>query len=139
MKFTKTPLLFILFVMCFLSSQAQHDHDHDHPRTCHTVEAENEMREKYPELGTLEDFENWLRPHVAFYKNSAQNRAVTTIPVIFHIIHDNDAVGSGDNLSATYINAQIDQLNNDFRKIAGTSGDNNNPVEQLSKILLWIC
>ena len=132
MKFTKTPLLFILFVMCFLSSQAQHDHDH--PRTCHTVEAENEMREKYPELGTLEDFENWLRPHVAFYKNSAQNRAVTTIPVIFHIIHDNDAVGSGDNLSATYINAQIDQLNNDFRKIAGTSGDNNNPVGADSEI-----
>ena len=97
-------------------------------RQCHTMESDAALRAQHPELGTLEDFENWLAPLVREYQSSPQTRAVSTIPVIFHIIHDNDAIGSGDNLSATYINAQLTQLNNDFRKILGTSGDNNNPV-----------
>jgi len=92
------------------------------------MEADAALRAQYPELGTLEDFENWLAPLVREYQSSPQARAVSTIPIIFHIIHDNDAVGTGDNLSATYINAQLTQLNNDFRKILGTSGDNSNPV-----------
>ncbi|MEM7040495.1 MAG: zinc metalloprotease, partial [Bacteroidota bacterium] len=48
--------------------------------------------------------------------------------MVFHIIHNNDAVGSGDNLSAALINAQLEQLNNDFRRKVGTSGFNNDAV-----------
>lgn len=47
----------------------------------------------------------------------SQERVVITIPVVFHIIHNGDAVGSGENISDTYINAQLDQLNKDFRKL----------------------
>lgn len=92
------------------------------------MEADKELREKYPEMGTLEEFEEWLAPRVRAYQ--AQNngtRAVSTIPVVFHIIHNGTSVGSGDNISATYIDAQLVQLNNDFRKILGTSGDNSDP------------
>ncbi len=95
---------------------------------CYTTEADAQLRAQYPELGTLEDFEAWLEPLVREYQENGSMRAVSTIPVIFHIIHNGESVGSGDNISATYVNAQITQLNNDFRKIAGTSGDNSNPV-----------
>jgi hypothetical protein len=95
---------------------------------CYTTETDAQLRAQYPELGTLEDFEAWLEPLVREYQENSSMRAVSTIPIIFHVIHDGEAVGFGDNISATYINAQITQLNNDFRKIAGTSGDNSNPV-----------
>ncbi|MEM1320459.1 MAG: M43 family zinc metalloprotease [Bacteroidota bacterium] len=116
-------IIFLLLAGMASPIFAQHDH-----RNCNTMEADAELRAKYPELGTLDDFERWLAPLVAEYKASAQQRAVSTIPVVFHVIHDNDPVGSGDNISATLVNAQLAQLNNDFRKILGTSGDNGSPV-----------
>ncbi len=123
-----TTLCMMLMCLPFLSAQQQTE------RKCHTMEADAALRAQYPELGTLEEFEEWLAPKIREYQNSPHARAVTTVPVIFHIIHDNDPVGSGDNLSATYINAQVDQLNNDFRKILGTTGYNNNPVGADSEI-----
>ena len=54
--------------------------------------------------------------------NSINLRVVYTIPVIFHIIHNGTDVGVGSNISAFYVNEQLAQLNNDFRKIIGTSG-----------------
>jgi len=45
------------------------------------------------------------------------NRAVVTIPVVFHIIHNGDAVGSNENISDALIMAQLDQLNKDFRRL----------------------
>lgn len=100
---------------------------------CYTVEVEEQLRAQYPERETIEEFEEWIAPKVRAYKEqNAVNRSVTTnnyvIPIIFHVIHTGQSVGTSLNLSATYVNAQIEQLNNDFRKIAGTSGDNSNPV-----------
>lgn len=128
----------ILLMALFLGSStylfSQND-NHNHNANsdqevirCYTTEVDAARRAADPQLGTLNDFENWLAPLVQQYKDQQSqggNRmAVTTIPIIFHVIHDGESVGSGDNLSATYINAQIDQLNNDFRRIAGTSGYN---------------
>lgn len=45
-----------------------------------------------------------------------------TIPVIFHIVHQGEAPGSGSNLSAGQIYSQIDVLNEDFRRKSGTPG-----------------
>jgi PKD repeat protein len=85
------------------------------------------------EQGTesLHDFENWLQALMA--KNSHNihyngSRAVVTIPVVVHVIHNGDAVGVGENISAAQINSQIDVLNEDFRKMMGTPGHNTNPI-----------
>lgn len=43
------------------------------------------------------------------------------IPVVVHVIHD----GGVSNISDAQIQSQIDVLNEDFRKIAGTNGDGN--------------
>lgn len=101
---------------------------------CYAPEQDEQLRQKYG-LGSIEDFEKWLAPKVLEQqRKSPAERAVVTLPVVFHVIHDNDPVGSGDNLAATYLNAQLEQLNNDFRKITGTSGANNNPVGADSEI-----
>lgn len=41
-------------------------------------------------------------------------RVVVTIPVVFHIVHNGDALGSNENLPESLILAQLEQLNQDF-------------------------
>ncbi len=80
---------------------------------------------------SLQDFENWLQTLIAKNPHNVQyngSRAVVTIPVVVHVIHNGDAVGAGENISAAQINSQIAVLNEDFRKMSGTAGFNTNPV-----------
>ncbi len=91
-------------------------------RTCATMEVDATLRAQYPDMGTLEDFEEWLAPRVEAYKQAVANgtapEVVYTIPVIVHVIHNsNEAVGQGRNISQAQINSQIDVLNEDFRRL----------------------
>jgi PKD repeat protein len=91
---------------------------------CFSQQADQLLRMKHPELGTQEDFENWIAPKIEEWKkNSATNKVVLTIPVVVHIVHNGDAVGVSENISAAAVQSQIDVLNDDFRKIAGSRGD----------------
>ncbi len=88
-------------------------------------------RKQQNSAGSKASFESWVNQQVKQLKNEQfANRntpIIYNIPVIFHIIHSGEGAGTGTNIGATYVNAQIQQLNNDFRKIAGTSGYNNHP------------
>jgi chitodextrinase len=87
------------------------------------MEADAIRRANNPNLGSLEDMEIWMRPLVEQYNaNAATQRAVITIPIVFHIVHNNGA----DNISAAQVNAQIAQLNEDFRKLG--AGNNSHPA-----------
>lgn len=48
---------------------------------------------------------------------------IITIPVIFHIIHNGENVGKGNNVSYSIIKKQLQDLNNTFRNIVKTSID----------------
>ena len=76
-------------------------------------------------------FENWMSGQLNANNNSESpfrtNTIIYTIPVIFHIIHNGEPKGTGRNIDSAFINAQIKQINNDFRKISGTSGYNTHP------------
>ncbi|MCB0632831.1 MAG: M43 family zinc metalloprotease [Saprospiraceae bacterium] len=121
------PILFSFSIILPVAAQNK-------TRKCHTMEADAHLRAQYPQMGTLQDFEDWLAPRLRTYEQAGGARAVSNIPVIFHIIHDGDAVGTGDNIASSYINAQIQQLNNDFRRILNTSGYNTDPVGADSEI-----
>ncbi|HRN41716.1 MAG TPA: hypothetical protein PK649_06535, partial [Vicingus sp.] len=45
---------------------------------------------------------------------SSTQKATRNIPVVVHVIHNGDAVGSGENISAAQINSQITALNADY-------------------------
>lgn len=44
-------------------------------------------------------------------------RPVITIPVVVHVIHKGEALGTGTNISVAQIQSQIDVLNQDFRRL----------------------
>lgn len=74
-------------------------------------------------------FENWITDQQSLINSSGNfgrtNTIIYTIPVIFHVIHNGEPVGTGRNIAKAFIDSQLVQINNDFRRIANTSGFNN--------------
>lgn len=104
------------------------------PQTCGVTENEAHLRLLDPRRNTTEEFEAWLAPKVAalkaesLQKNGQTTNTVVTLPVVFHIIHNGDAIGENENISDEQVLAQLEVLNEDFRKMLGTNGYNTNPV-----------
>ena len=103
-------------------------------KNCGTTEYEKHLEENNPKRASKEQFEQWLAPKVAkakanrIKKDGNGTNEIVTIPVVFHIIHNGDAVGENENLSEARILSQIQVLNEDYRKAANTPGFNENPV-----------
>ena len=125
--YVKHLVFFFVFVFSALNMRAQ-------IIKCATWEVEQELRSQYPQIGTVADFENWMQTNIESQVHSRDATDATIVPVIFHIIHNGDNIGTGDNISANFIYAQIEQLNNDFGKVSGTSGDNNEAVGAVTDI-----
>lgn len=114
-------LSFLLIILFSATTTAQKVPLHIHDTHCATMEIDAYHRQQHPEEGTLEEFERWLAPLVDEYKSRSAvgHRApILTIPVVFHVITDGAGI---DNVSAALIQAQLDQLNLDFRNLAGST------------------
>jgi Pregnancy-associated plasma protein-A/Secretion system C-terminal sorting domain len=62
-------------------------------------------------------FQKEIAKYIADVSSGKKTALARTIPVVVHVIHNNNPVGSGDNISNAQIVSQISVLNNDF---AGT-------------------
>jgi hypothetical protein len=51
------------------------------------------------------------------------------IPVVVHVVHNGEPVGSGPNISEAQVQSQIDVLNEDFRRKSGSNGYNAEGVD----------
>lgn len=51
------------------------------------------------------------------------------IPVVVHVVHNGEPVGTGANILEAQVQSQIEVLNEDFRRISGTNGFNPNGVD----------
>jgi len=98
-------------------------------RNCSTMEMDSLLRNLYPELGSLEDFERALQAKITALNNSIELRdpesAIITIPVIIHIVHNGEPLGTGANISQAQVLSQLDVLNEDFGRSG--AGANNHP------------
>lgn len=119
MKKQFAVLLLILFSSLSISAQSVNE------RFCETMQADSFRRALHPETGSLNDFENWLQQQIALQKNNLSTQAapVLTIPVIVHVIHDGEAVGTGRNISAAQVYSQITVFNEDFRRLNADTGN----------------
>lgn len=137
MKLLSTTILFFI-VTTFLFAQKNSDLYNNVSRTptgeirCLTMEADAQSRALHPDRGTLEQFEQWLTPKIEAYKRErAENPnrlpPVLTIPVVVHVIHNGDALGTGENINDAQVLSQIRVLNEDFRRMLGTPGHNTHP------------
>lgn len=92
-------------------------------RNCGSMDVLAEQLLQHPELQqqmqAIEQHNDHYHQHL---QEQVGFRTVVTIPVVFHIIHNGDAVGSNENISDALILAQLQQLNDDFRKMNTDAG-----------------
>lgn len=99
---------------------------------CASTEYEHYLQQNDPKRMTDEQFEAWLAPLIEHYKSmqsvSSESGGVITIPVVVHVIHSGQAVGTAPNIADGQVESQITVMNQDFRRMAGTPGFNNSAV-----------
>lgn len=75
-------------------------------------------------------FEKWITQRKFNVSSRANAEATFSIPVVVHVIHNGEPVGSGTNISDAQILSQIKVLNNDFKRLNADTV--NTPTEFLS-------
>jgi PKD repeat protein len=109
-----------LFCLPFLPAGAQ-------TVRCATMEMDSLLRSQQPDRETMQQFEDWMDQAIQEAKQHKVIGGVYQIPVVVHVIHSGEAIGSGTNVSQAAIQSQIDVLNEDFRRILGSNGYNTHP------------
>lgn len=69
--------------------------------------------------GIHEEYEAWITKQMQkdnAFANVKKTNTVYTIPVVFHIIHSGQPVGTGFNISQAQVNSQVTILNQDYSK-----------------------
>jgi hypothetical protein len=111
---------FYLFILAVLSGYAQKIGRKFQPISTNTI-TNNESIKKcgtiYPGEAWEQAFQKQLEKYQADLQSGKVSNLARTIPVIVHVIHNGDPVGSNDNIPNAQIVSQIGILNNDF---AGT-------------------
>lgn len=115
-----TPFIFCCLISFTLLAQQNSD---DNLIRCYTTEHEEELRAKYPNMPTVEEFEAWFGPQVQANKearrnNPQRNNMTIIIPVVVHVLHNDDDA----NISDAQVLSQIDVLNEDFQRIPDSRG-----------------
>lgn len=100
---------------------------------CSSVENELALQQQFPTRLKNNEFEQWISPLVSNKKRKiaekvSKTASIISIPVVVHVIHNGDALGSGENITDAQVRSQIKVLNEDYRRMMGTRGHNSNAV-----------
>jgi len=99
---------------------------------CGTVEYTTVLKTNRFLLENDAVFEKWLnqKQQLKERQNESQRtQAIYQVPVVVHIIHNGEAIGSGTNISDAQILSQISVLNKDYKRLNSDAG--NTPSEFL--------
>ena len=122
-------LIFVLISIFLLKAQPMSNSNFIR---CSTEEIQNYNLQKLNIERKVFDveFEKWIFNKITEDKNlnNKNNNTVYTIPVVFHVFHNGDEIGTNENISDLQIQSQITILNQDFRRKINTPGYNTNPV-----------
>lgn len=99
----------LLFTLITFSTMAQD--------RCGIVEVTENRRAKNVLRERDDQFEEWMQNRRARMGARAQAMETYRIPVVVHIVHKGEAVGTGANLSEAQILSQIAVLNRDFNRL----------------------
>ena len=112
---------FTLFFLCLILFAQQGFSQNSAPisgQLPHKTCGLKQMTDLYPDLAQeAADYIEKVIPQLeaAGSTNQTENAApILTIPVVVHVIHSGESIGTGSNLSDAQIQAQIEILNQDF-------------------------
>ena len=87
---------------------------------CATVEYQKRTNPRH--LLQKEEFEDWMgkqhvRPRLKGFGTGKANAATYVVPVVFHVIHNDEPIGTGTNIPDEQLVSQINVLNKDFQRL----------------------
>jgi hypothetical protein len=129
-NFTFKLMCFAMIVSCFgLNAQKANI---EQIRNCGTDEYNAQLLIDNPNMMGSDAFERQMAPKIAEIKRQLESGSAArvlqfTIPVVVHVIHNGEPIGTGANISDAQVISQIQVLNEDFRRIVGSNGFNSNP------------
>lgn len=112
--FARTLSVLIFFV--FLHTQKSNAQER-----CATVEYSKTLKSERNVLETEQQFEEWLRNKIENRKTVLRSGRIKSgpyqVPIVIHVIHKGEALGTGVNISDAQIMSQISVLNKDFKRL----------------------
>jgi Pregnancy-associated plasma protein-A len=88
---------------------------------CGTVQYEKMLHQRNPKKESIEQFEKWMNNRLNQKKppplSTQRTQATSTIPVVIHVIHNGEPIGTGLNISDAQIQSQMKVLNDDFNRL----------------------
>ena len=89
---------------------------------CATVAYQKVRDLQNPKIETTPQFENWMglklkEPKTKTFGTQGTEAATYTIPVVFHIIHNGEPLGTGTNIPDAQVVSQVKVLNDDFKRL----------------------
>lgn len=104
------PYLFLLAAIPVLSQQAT--------EPCGTMPVLEEELENDPGLSNrMAEAEDRMQQWIARNKGNRNGQSVITIPVVFHIVHNGEPIGTGPNIADSQVYSQLQIMNEDFRRL----------------------
>ncbi|MBA4056902.1 MAG: Pregnancy-associated plasma protein-A, partial [Marivirga sp.] len=110
--FVKNVYLIFLLAICPFAAFSQ--------QRCGTVEYMTMLKDRNLVLENKVQFERWLLQKQTDKRNSSstlRTSATYQIPVVVHVIHNGEAIGSGKNISDAQIASQLSVLNKDYKRL----------------------
>lgn len=78
------------------------------------------LLETNPDMMGSETFRLSLKQRIDNARNN--NMVLVTIPLVIHVLHNGEPIGTGANISDAQVLSQVTVMNEDFRMMAGTPG-----------------
>jgi gliding motility-associated-like protein len=114
----KIKIVFFTSLFCISGLYAQ---------DCATVEHNQELLKKGVIRESDNQFEDWIRHQLELYRHQQtvlrKKSTHHLLRVVVHIIHNDEAIGMGANISDAQVESQIKVLNNDFKRLNADAGD----------------
>lgn len=85
----------------------------------------HKYQQQHHNVASDDAFEEWMSRKIQ--DTNLSQREVITVPVVVHVIHNGEPIGTSPNLSDAQVISQINVLNQDFRRMMGTNGFNDHP------------
>jgi hypothetical protein len=128
MKMIKKSYLTLFFLVGGYFLKAQTPTSEEQVKRCGTMEHMEYLKQQDPTLEKqLEDYNKVLDQWVANHPEGDKNRAVRTIPLVFHVIYNKDE----ENISDAQILSQLKAVNEDFSR---TNADASNTPKEFESV-----
>ncbi|RSK39696.1 M43 family zinc metalloprotease [Mangrovimonas spongiae] len=122
-KITLKLLVLLFFTTSFVNAQEKSLNIDK----CFTDTYNASLLETHPNMMGSETFRQQLNTKIEALNNNAthrnQNRVVITIPLVVHVLHNGEPIGSGPNITDAQVISQVTVLNEDYRMMTGTPGE----------------